>query len=218
MKEQLSFRAYAKRRGVSHTAVQKAVKTGRLRRALLTVGSRVLVDPAIADREWSASTDPMQQRDEAARSGGAPRGTRPANAGRPRQGGLYGKDTLEAAADGEGETAEPKGPNLTRLRAFDMSFRAQLTKLELEERTGQLVRASAVTAEAFRLGRSFRDAMRGVARLAVPIHQGEPDARAFEHRMDELIVRTLDRFVAQAGAANQPAGGGASTETGSAPQ
>lgn len=206
MKEQLSFRAYATRRGVSHTAVSKAVRTGKLKRALVRSGKHVLIDPAIADREWAAQTDPAMQRDPASRAGGAPRGSRPANAGRPKQGGLYGAGVNDAAdaAAGDEETRLPPGPDFSRLRTFKMAADLQLTKIELEERQGLLVRTSAVTAEAFRLGRAFRDSMRAIARQA-RVLMAERDERLFEQKLDAMIVRALERFVSTAGAAPAPA-------------
>jgi hypothetical protein len=56
----MSMRAYGKRRGVSHVAVQRAVKLGRLRASIVRdaegrfLGIR---DPELADREWAANTD-----------------------------------------------------------------------------------------------------------------------------------------------------------------
>lgn len=46
----LSIRQYAKDRGISHTAVNKAVKAGRLH---LVDGK---IDPAAADKEWAKNT------------------------------------------------------------------------------------------------------------------------------------------------------------------
>lgn len=51
----LSQRAYAARRGVSHMAVQRAIKAGRLKECLNDGGQ--IVDPDLADREWDQKTD-----------------------------------------------------------------------------------------------------------------------------------------------------------------
>ena len=53
----LSLRAYAKHRGVSHTAVQKAIRSGRI-----TTNDEGLVDSERADAEWNAKTRPGQGR------------------------------------------------------------------------------------------------------------------------------------------------------------
>ena len=50
----VSARQYAEHRGVSHTAVQKALRQGRIR---ATVDGRVDVEQA--DRDWARNTSPM---------------------------------------------------------------------------------------------------------------------------------------------------------------
>lgn len=49
----LSVREYARRRGVSHTAVRKAVQTGRIPQE-----PDGTIDPVKADTAWDAQTDP----------------------------------------------------------------------------------------------------------------------------------------------------------------
>jgi pyruvate/2-oxoglutarate dehydrogenase complex dihydrolipoamide acyltransferase (E2) component len=53
----LSLRAYAKHRGVSLAAVQKAIHSGRI-----TPNADGLIDTDRADAEWSAKTRPGQRR------------------------------------------------------------------------------------------------------------------------------------------------------------
>jgi pyruvate/2-oxoglutarate dehydrogenase complex dihydrolipoamide acyltransferase (E2) component len=53
----LSLRAYAKHRGVSLAAVQKAIHSGRI-----TPNADGLIDSERADAEWSAKTRPGQRR------------------------------------------------------------------------------------------------------------------------------------------------------------
>lgn len=57
----LSLRGYAKHRGVSHAAVQKAIGSGRI-----TVNADGLIDSAQADAEWNANTRPGQRRSKQA--------------------------------------------------------------------------------------------------------------------------------------------------------
>jgi hypothetical protein len=64
----LSQREYAKRRGVRHSAVQKAIASGRIH----TVQGRI--DPDAADREWAANTAGKITQPETAASGNS-RGT-----------------------------------------------------------------------------------------------------------------------------------------------
>lgn len=62
----LTARAYAAHRGVSHQAVVKALREGRLKRAAVRIGERWAIDPVLADIEWDRSTDGSKQRGAAA--------------------------------------------------------------------------------------------------------------------------------------------------------
>ena len=59
-------RSYAAQRGVWEAAVRKAIATGRI--TTLADGT---IDPARADSEWGAQTDPAKQRGQHARQMGA---------------------------------------------------------------------------------------------------------------------------------------------------
>ena len=48
----LSLRAYARHRAVSHTAVQKAVKAGYIRKAIVQTAAGIKINSRVADREW----------------------------------------------------------------------------------------------------------------------------------------------------------------------
>ncbi|MDO8608118.1 MAG: elements of external origin [Phaeospirillum sp.] len=52
----VSVREYARRRGVSHTAVRKAVQTGRIPQE-----ADGTIDPVKADATWDAQTDPARR-------------------------------------------------------------------------------------------------------------------------------------------------------------
>lgn len=55
---ELSQRAYARHRGVSETAVRKALKSERI-----TKNKNGKIDPELADKEWGVNTDPAQLKD-----------------------------------------------------------------------------------------------------------------------------------------------------------
>lgn len=52
---EISIRAYAAKKGISDTAVRKAIKSGRI-----TLTKNGKINPTIADRQWEANTDPAQ--------------------------------------------------------------------------------------------------------------------------------------------------------------
>lgn len=55
----ISLRAYARHRGINHSAVQAAIKNGRLSRSVVRDGKGRpgITDAAAADREWEATTE-----------------------------------------------------------------------------------------------------------------------------------------------------------------
>jgi hypothetical protein len=60
----MSLRAFAKRLGVSHTAVGKGIRNGRIERALGfdLNGRPMIADPDLAEREWRDNYDPSRER------------------------------------------------------------------------------------------------------------------------------------------------------------
>lgn len=70
----MSLTAYAKRRGVSAVAVSKAVATDRLVQSVgrNDRGQPVILDPELADREWTANTRRRADQSEALRSPRSP--------------------------------------------------------------------------------------------------------------------------------------------------
>jgi len=74
----ISIRAYARHRGVSHTAVRKAINAGRI-----TTESNGMIDPDKADRQWDAQTDPSKQRGKQAQALARPHERKPSRFRRP---------------------------------------------------------------------------------------------------------------------------------------
>jgi len=72
----LSLRAYAKHRGVSHAAVQKAIRSGRI-----ATNADGLIDSERADAEWNAKTRPGQRRTKTASATPSEQAEVPAAAG-----------------------------------------------------------------------------------------------------------------------------------------
>lgn len=197
MSERISIRAYARHRGVSHTAVRKALASGRIQ-----ADSMLRIDPVAADQAWTVSTDLSKPRNSVT---GLPK--RRSAVGAPS--GPVGEDSLEEASsrqtvDGLSGSHDQGGPALgtptdieaRRLtlsyaasRAAREAYLARLAKLEFEERTGKLVDASQVRTQIFALGRRLRDALMGLPDRLAPVLAGQPDP-AVVHRIlsDEIRV------------------------------
>jgi hypothetical protein len=133
----LSIRAYARQRGVSHVAVLRAVKQGRV--ALEADGT---VDAAKADASWQGSSDPAQRKPTAEKL----------------------RPVAEVAVGSVRETLKEQGlpfsGNLTfvQARTAHEIAKAHLARLRLQERRGELVDRAKAAALVFRLAREERDA------------------------------------------------------------
>lgn len=138
----LSVRAYAKARGVSHVAVLKAAKAGRI-----TLEPDGTVDPTKADAAWERSTDPGRAKSK--------------TKSKPTTDKL--KPVAEAAMGSVRETLKeqglPSGGNVTfvQARTAHEIAKAHLARLRLQRMRGDLVDRVRATALVFRLAREERD-------------------------------------------------------------
>lgn len=135
----ISQRAYARRRGVTHTSVQEAIKLGRIS----TVGG--MIDPVKADKQWKENTDRSKPRNSVT---GDPTHRRdPRKPERP-----MGEDT---------EKTEKEAPDEASGYAFHRArrekYQADLAMLSLGQRSGQLLKADEVKAAAFSEAQRERD-------------------------------------------------------------
>jgi hypothetical protein len=133
----LSIRAYARQRGISHVAVLRSVKQGRV-----TLEPDGTVDPAKADASWERLSDPARRKPPAERL----------------------RPVAEAAVGSVRETLKEQGlpasGNVTfvQARTAHEIAKAHLARLRLQERKGELVDRASAAALVFRLAREERDA------------------------------------------------------------
>jgi len=97
----LSRRKYAEYRGVSESAVRKAIASGRI-----TPEEDGTIDPLRADAEWDSSTDPAKQRGKHAVSSGVKSAAATARAKAAEM-----KPVPKAALDSVNETLTEAGEN-----------------------------------------------------------------------------------------------------------
>ena len=128
----LSIRAYARHRGVTDTAVHKAIQSGRI-----TPEPDGTIDPNRADQDWARNT-------ESSRSGThqqAPRVKAP-----------------DVGGGGEGASSGQAGTSLLQARTVNEVVKAQTNKVRLQRLKGELVDRSEAIAHVFKLARTERDA------------------------------------------------------------
>jgi hypothetical protein len=194
----LSIRAYAAKRGCSHTAVRKALAAGRI--TALEDGS---IDPERADREWEANTDRAQQRgkhaqDMQADSAAARRRMKERQATEKQLGTIEQLEEelrsagLDDAAGGEGED---EALSFTVARTRKELLQVKLLELKVAENEGRLVDREKATAVVFDLARRERDAW-----LSWPARVGALIAGEFDvdpHAMEQALGRAVREHMAE---------------------
>lgn len=177
----LSIRAYAQHRGVSHTAVAKAIKAGRISKE-----PDGTIDPAKADTQWERNTLPSQTLDNGAskltQKVATPAVSTPVS-------------SREAQAPLETRAA---APDYQTSRAIREAYAARLAKLEFEERTGKLLNADEVKVKQFNLARLLRDRIQQIPRKVAPQIVAavvvQPDQRVVEDLLMEAIREALEEL------------------------
>ncbi|MBI5888926.1 MAG: hypothetical protein HZB82_09525 [Deltaproteobacteria bacterium] len=183
----ISYRAYARYRGVSPEAVSKAVRTGRI-----TVDADGKIDPEKADRQWLENTNPSKALNFAS-----------GNSKHRSSSKIAGADT-EAAA-----TSPANGlPPFAQSRAIREAYEARLRKLEYEVKIGKLVSADEVRVDAFNIARITRDRLSGIPDMVAPVLVGMNDINEI-HRLLSTEIRlaceelTRTRFYTKADKAKE---------------
>lgn len=173
--EPLSLRGYAKHRGVSLKAVQKALASGRI-----TKREDGLVDPETADLNWSRNTAPRPQPSQ-----------KPAT--------VVAHHNVQHHSDAPArEPSEPArletGLEYSKARAVRESYLARLTKIDFEERSGKLVSRDEVQVAAFDKYRQFRDRMLNIPDRLAAEAAAESDASRVHELMTSEIRKALLEF------------------------
>ena len=177
----LSIRAYAQHRGVSHTAVAKAIKAGRI-----SVEPDGKIDPAKADAQWARNTLPSQNLNPGASKSAPKVATPPVSTP---------VSTREVQPPLETRAA---APDYQTSRAIREAYAARLAKLEFEERTGKLLNADEVKVKHFNLARLLRDRIQQIPRKLAPqivaAVVAQPDQRVVEDLLMEAIREALEEL------------------------
>jgi hypothetical protein len=130
---------YARHRGISHPAVSKAIKIGRIK--LLPDGT---IDPEMADKQWAASVSRVNK----------PKGDKQGKKSAPAKVAVSDADVTPGAIT---KLSIPDGLSLTDIKALHEEIKARLAYLGLAKDCGVLSDASLVNKQLFALGRTARD-------------------------------------------------------------
>ncbi len=169
MTTRLSIAAYARQRGVSHVAVLKAIKSGRIEKE-----ADGTIDPVKADADWERNTNQAQQRKPAV-------------------------STVSKPQRAQAQTAPPlsdapmaSGPNYAQSRAVKEAYHARLAKLSYEEKSGALVRTDTVKVAWFNILRVLRDRFLNLPDRMAPLLAAEEDPKLVRELLDIELRRILE--------------------------
>ena len=173
----MSIRAYARLRGVSHTAVQKAIKAGRI-----TMNPDGTINSEKADREWARHTVPPV--------------SKPAPAAR-----VVSMPQPEPSLPSAPPSADPVTSYL-RARAVNETFKAKVSQLEYEERSGKLIPAARAAEYAAMFSAVVKDSLTALPDRLAPMLAAVDDEKAI-HRMlaaeVAAVLKKVNKAVADSG-------------------
>jgi hypothetical protein len=182
----VSLRAYARMRGCSLTAVQKAIASKRI--TTLPDGS---IDPERANREWAKNT-----------FAGQTIGRRPIAPAPSRGGSAQPKAPQPPVIPQAGEVSSDPVAAYLRARAVNETFKAKVSQLEYEERTGKLILAVRASEYAATFSAIVKDGLMAMPDRLAPMLAAVDDEKAI-HRMlaaeVSVLLRKVSKAVADAG-------------------
>lgn len=180
---------YARHRGVSKVAVHKRVKSGRLDAAM--VDGKLESD--LADQMWLAiRAKPAKKAPAAGQDGG--RAPVKAGRGEAKGGQQEASGGPSGGAQRSRQTLELRQIRIARTRYVDVKtererHQAELARLTLAERTGELVRADEVRKVAFDRSRRARDLLLAIPDRLAPMLAGVTPFEA--HRLLDAEIRSV---------------------------
>ena len=176
----ISIRAYARLRGVNHSAVQKAIQSGRI-----TLNPDGSIDPERADREWA-------------------RNSMPRTAERPKSTPGQRVVTMPQPEPGLAPGAPAADPvtSYLRARAVNETFKAKVSQLEYEERSGKLIPAARAAEYAAMFSAVVKDSLTALPDRLAPMLAAVDDEKAI-HRMlaaeVAAVLKKVNKAVADSG-------------------
>lgn len=173
----VSLRAYARMRGVTLGAVQKAVKSKRI-----TLNQDGTIDPERANQDWDRNTFAGKTLHSVSQPQAPKRTPAPPRAGSALPAGDVGADPVAA---------------YLRARAVGETYKAKNAQLEYEERAGKLIQATKAGEYAAQFSSIVGDALSAWPDRLAPMVAAATD-EGVVHRILLTEVNALRRKIAKA--------------------
>lgn len=165
--EPITITEYGRRKGVSHTAVNRAIETGRIVKGLVKLANgRKGIIQSIADKEWAENTNPDHWRSRYTTSGG--------------------RNATEVDPD---ETKAARAGTLNAAKQARAVFDAKLAELEYKKKAGLLVEKDKVYKTLYDFGKELRNELLSVPdRIIDEVLGAENRTKAITLLYDELAA------------------------------
>lgn len=168
--QEVSLRAYARHRGVALSAVQKAIRSGRISK---TASGKI--NAAQADRDWNQNTDIARRPADAVASAGS----------------TMSQDLTLPTGDDDEPAEMPAGAEYQRHRSNRERIRAEREQIELDKLAGRSVDLADAQRIAFTAFRTVRDAVLNVSPRIKDALAAESDPLRVESMLDAELVAAL---------------------------
>lgn len=177
----MTMNAYGKHQGVSHTAVRKAVDSGRLSKSVVRDGDKILINKALADIEWLKNTDRAKQGARKSAEGSASTSASGSTTSKVEQ--LAGKvvdsgtsASVKAQASELLNTMVNEGVlDINEARALKETFLARMAQLEYNRKLGLLVENAIVRKTAFAIANTVKGRLSALPSRIAPQVLGQTE-------------------------------------------
>jgi hypothetical protein len=169
----MSIREYARRRGVTHRAVQQAIEAGRIdvRREQRGKKQVYFIDPVTADKQWDERSDHTFKRSKT-------KGEKAAQPGQPVQ--PVGP-TTSSTLYGQAKTARE-------------TYAAKMAELQYRERAGELVSADGVKTLFFEIAKTVQTNMLNIPDRVSSLIAAEGNEKVVHDILTHEIRVSLQRL------------------------
>ena len=186
---EVSLRAYARHRGVSLGAVQKAIKSRRIQK---TASGQI--DAEAADVEWERNTAPRPSAAGESKQQKPVASPEAARLPNPRTRIVDVSSTEGHADSGKNDLPAAGSLEYSRARAVRENYNARLAKIQYEERVGRLISVNEVQVSAFNKFRQFRDQMLNIPDRVAAMLAANSDPAKVHEILGTEIRSALEEF------------------------
>lgn len=170
----LTQNAYAKKIGVAVSAVQKAIASGKIDKALVTHGNKKLINESIANKLWAEQQSVHPH----------------AATAKINQVASQDADAKNSPSSLDTQDAD----QYKKSRSVREAYMARLAKVEYEERIGKLVPADDVRLAAFHTARIIRDSITSIPDRLAPILAHISDEFQVHQLLREELEKSLEEL------------------------